>query len=261
MVTLTPDRAVTSSPPKPLPVSQRAALTAASWLIDYWFRFVFRTVRWVVINEADEQAARARYGPVLYATWHQRVAFYLYYFSGNGSSMMTSWKAWGHFAARILERHGLQAPRGSSSRLSRAGAIRDRGGTDALQQMVDLVRQGAAAGLTVDGPSGPPHRVKKGIVLLARETGSPVVPFTAAARRFFHAPSWDRLHLPWPWTPVVVAFGKPMLVPPDADPETIEATRRALERTMAELTVEVDRRVTMERWRAPDAPGSPYTRS
>src|SRR5207237_7284797 len=92
-----------------------------------------------------------------------------------------------------------------------------RGGSQALREMVRLVRSGRAAALTVDGPTGPPRQVQPGIVQLARLTGGWILPITSSSARPRFLASWDRYLLPAPFSKNVVLYGEPFPVPRDAD--------------------------------------------
>jgi len=76
--------------------------------------------------------------------------------------------------------------------------------------------------------------------VLAAATGAPIVPCGFAARPARRLASWDRFLVPLPFARAAVVFGKPAVVPRDADRETARAD---LERTLAEVTESADRLV------------------
>jgi hypothetical protein len=101
-----------------------------------------------------------------------------------------------------------------------------------------VLEQGQIAVFTPDGPRGPRMRAKPGVVRLAMSTGVPIVPITFAASNQRLLASWDRFALALPFARGVLAFGAPLELGRDADPE---AGRRLLEQRLNELTVEADR--------------------
>ncbi len=106
--------------------------------------------------------------------------------------------------------------------------------------MVRLLRGGGIVGITPDGPRGPRMRVGEGTVAIARLSGAPIVPATFATSRRRVLQSWDRFVLALPFARGVFLWGEPIAVPRDADAETGESCRAALEAAMIELTARAD---------------------
>ena len=93
--------------------------------------------------------------------------------------------------------------------------------------MIQEVRGGRPAALTVDGPKGPPRVVQPGILRLVRETGAWLLPISGASSRPRFLRSWDRFLVPLPFSRNVVTYGEPFAVPPSMTDE--EAGRRIAE--------------------------------
>jgi lysophospholipid acyltransferase (LPLAT)-like uncharacterized protein len=101
--------------------------------------------------------------------------------------------------------------------------------------MARLVRQGIQVGLTVDGPRGPRHVAKTGVVMLAKKTGQPILPFHVTAARRWQISSWDRMQLPLPFTRARVEIAAPIYVPRDAADKVVVAKRDELQRALDEI--------------------------
>ena len=86
-----------------------------------------------------------------------------------------------------------------------------------------------------DGSRGPRHKAQPGVVTLARITGSPLIPMTYNAKRKIELDSWDRFLLPLPFTLCVLDFGKPILLPRDADKESVGERLLDLEREGSQI--------------------------
>ncbi len=149
--------------------------------------------------------------PVL-VFWHDRILLATYYFRDRKIIVLSSMSFDGEYTARIIQRFGFGAIRGSSS----------RGGSAAIVNMIKTVRKGLPAGFTVDGPRGPRYQVKTGPVLVAKKTGYPMLPFMVEARKYWSLRSWDRLQIPRPFTRAIVMIGEPIYVDPKADDIEIE---------------------------------------
>jgi len=206
-------------------LKQRLVIRAADIGFYALINLVGRTTRFSVEGWEHWQAATVNGRQPIYTCWHNRVLLSTYFFRRRGIVVMTSRSFDGEYIARFIQRFGYGASRGSSS----------RGAVGALVEMIKLVRQGRPAGFMIDGPRGPRYVAKMGAVLLAKKTGAPVLPFTVNAERYYAAPSWDGLQVPYPFTRARVVIAPPIGVPPDADDIVLEAKRAELQRALDAL--------------------------
>ncbi len=86
------------------------------------------------------------------------------------------------------------------------------GGRAALDALVPHLRSGAATFLNPDGPHGPPHRVRDGVLDLSIATGAPVIAVRCACRRALRLPTWDRKLVPVPFSRIDVFYAPPRWV-------------------------------------------------
>lgn len=193
---------------------------AAAFLIKHWCgtcRVVER------INEEGERNAVKACNGAVYATWHQRMFYFFEDFGNRHIVMMISNSKDGDYANDVALRLGFLSVRGS----------RKKDGHKAMHQLIDLLRQGGhSAGMMVDGPEGPPRVLKMGTVIIARDTGKPIIPMMYGARRRFALISWDRYIIPVPFTDIVIYHGSPIFVPPHASEEECEQIRLHVEHVM-----------------------------
>ena len=204
---------------------QRLIIRAADLAFYALINLVGRTTRFEVEGwEHWEAATRGETQPI-YTFWHNRVFLGTYFFRRRGIVVMTSRSFDGEYIARFIQRFGYGAARGSSS----------RGAVGALVEMVKLVRQGRPAGFTIDGPRGPRYVAKMGAVLLAKKTGAPILPFTVNAARYYAAPSWDALQIPYPFNRARVRIAPPIHVAADANQAELSAKRDELQRALDAL--------------------------
>jgi lysophospholipid acyltransferase (LPLAT)-like uncharacterized protein len=190
----------------------------------------------IVGGDLNEEMVSTKQG-IIYAHWHRYAQYYYFWVRGRRHIMMISQKEGGEYGARCMARVGVLAVRGSTSTLSRSGRIRDKKGREALAAMVRLVRdEGFHAGITVDGAKGPALILKKGAVVLARETGSPILVMTIAARPHVSLFNWDKMWVPLPLSRIVYFFTGPYWVPKNTDDAGIEAIRTKIETHMRQMT-------------------------
>ena len=204
---------------------RRLAIRAADLAFYLAIGLVGATLRFRVEGrEHWDEAARGGSLPV-YTFWHDRIFAGTYFFRRRRIVIMTSRSFDGEYIARFIQRFGYGAVRGSST----------RGAVGALVELTRLVRAGCPAGFSIDGPRGPRHVAKMGAVLLAKKTGAPLLPFTVNAARYYAAPSWDNLQIPYPFTRARVRIAPPILVHPDADEAALELKRDELQRALDSL--------------------------
>ncbi len=140
---------------------------------------------------------------------------------------MTSHSDDGELVARVARPLGVRMVRGSAS----------RGGREGLRELYrDLTRQGGTLVMLPDGPRGPRHRAKLGVVTLAQLAQAPVLPLAFACRRGWRLRSWDRMTVPYPGTRVAVVSGEPLEVPRQLDESEREALRARLDEQLETLS-------------------------
>jgi hypothetical protein len=208
---------------EPFTLKQRIALwfiTLAGYLA---IRLIGPTLKFECSIEEGGPATPKPH-PAVYVFWHRAVIASCWYYRNRQIAVMTSSSFDGEYIARIIEKFGYKAVRGSTSR----GAVR------ALLGMHTELEQDRSVAFTIDGPRGPLYEAKPGPVLLARNTRVPIVPFFIAAEDGWVLKSWDRFVIPKPYTHVHLRLGRFIPVPPEADAPQIQQLH-------AEMQAELDR--------------------
>lgn len=141
--------------------------------------------------------------PALFSFWHGKLWIPIFYFRNRKFLALASSSRDGEYISRALQKYGYQLVRGSSS----------RGGGSALLSLIRLIRKGKSVLITPDGPTGPIHKVKPGIVYLQEKTGAPIIPVGVAIKRKKIFGSWDRLNFPLPGTRAVLVIGQQLFLP------------------------------------------------
>ncbi|MBK1828093.1 lysophospholipid acyltransferase family protein [Haloferula rosea] len=199
--------------------SRKATLLGktAGWLMRLWCG----TLR----IEIDDRCGLVEIdGPVLYALWHNRIfivpAAWKKLCRGRREAVvLTSASHDGAMLARAVGVFGIGSVRGSSSRR----------GVAALVALRKAVRSGVDCCITPDGPRGPRYVLQPGLVKLAETSGAPVIPIHAEFSSVWKLKSWDRFHLPKPFSRVRVIFDEALAVPPGLSEDDFETWRARLE--------------------------------
>jgi lysophospholipid acyltransferase (LPLAT)-like uncharacterized protein len=157
--------------------------------------------------------------------WHGAIFAATWWWRNRGIMVLTSTNFDGLWTGRVIEHMGYRVAPGSSS----------RGGLRGLVLMARGLEKGHDVAFTLDGPRGPRHVAKPGPVMLARRTGHPVVAFHIGLQRaHVFEKSWDRAHVPLPFSRAITVIAPAIDVPQGA-------SRELLEQKLAELQATLDR--------------------
>lgn len=167
------------------------------------------------------------------AIWHQNLFAGILAQTGRRHVVIVSRSGDGDPVSFLCKRLGHQVSRGSS----RCGT-RDKGGKQAKDEMIDILRSGIPGAITVDGPRGPAHVVKPGIIEMARLTGLPIVPYLPLPRHYWSFKSWDRFRVPKPFTKIDIHYGVPLHVPADTPFEAFAG----IQQTIADALIDIEQR-------------------
>ena len=189
-------------------------------------RLIHLSCRFEIVGEENYRVLLERNDPKIAAFWHFCYPSILYFFRDQGYLTIISRSRDGELAARMVKRLGYFPFRGSPR----------KGGAAALKGMISAFRDGPGGGFVADGSQGPAQVAQEGLLLLARYTGSPIIPVSVAAGRCWRLRTWDRTLLPKPFTKVAFAFGPMMRIERGASSAQIEERRVELERTLNEIT-------------------------
>nr|WP_320051407.1 lysophospholipid acyltransferase family protein [uncultured Desulfuromonas sp.] len=205
-------------------------MNLAPWLAARIIRLLAWTSRKEIIGSDAVRELWQRDEPVILSFWHDQLLLMAQGYQGPGAQILISASKDGELIARTMQHLGQQAVRGSSS----------RGGSAAFKQLLRLARQPKDLVITPDGPRGPRHELKDGVVQLARMSGRAVVPMALVAGRGHRFASWDRFLLPYPFGRLVYAYGTPQYCAKEDDPQLF---RQQLERAMRETQLSAEQRL------------------
>jgi lysophospholipid acyltransferase (LPLAT)-like uncharacterized protein len=172
--------------------------------------------------------------PAIFAFWHGQhfMTPFIKTKQSHRGKVLISRHRDGEFNAIAVERLGIGTIRGSGDHGS---AFHRKGGVGAFKEMVRALEDNYNVALTADVPKR--SRVAGlGIIMLARESGRPIMPFAMATSRFIRLKNWDRTTINLPFGRGALVGGDIIMVPPDADTETMEKLRAQLEATLNDAT-------------------------
>jgi lysophospholipid acyltransferase (LPLAT)-like uncharacterized protein len=172
--------------------------------------------------------------PAILAFWHGQhfMTPFIKIRESHRAKVLISRHRDGEFNAIAAERLGIETIRGSGDHGS---AFHRKGGVGAFKEMVRALEDGYNIASTADVPKRA-RIAGLGIIMLARESGRPILPFAMVTSRFIRLNNWDRTTINLPFGRGAVVGIDAVHVPPDADGETMEKLRLQVETYLNEAT-------------------------
>jgi lysophospholipid acyltransferase (LPLAT)-like uncharacterized protein len=172
--------------------------------------------------------------PAIFAFWHGQhfITPFIKTKDSHRAKVLISLHRDGEFNAIAAERLGIGTIRGSGDH---GAAFHRKGGVGAFKEMVRALQENYNVALTADVPKR--SRVAGlGIIMLARESGRPIMPFAMATSRFIRLNNWDHTTINLPFGRGALVGIEEVIVPSDADAATMERLRQQLEANLNEAT-------------------------
>jgi lysophospholipid acyltransferase (LPLAT)-like uncharacterized protein len=207
-----------------------------------YIKVLWYTCRWTFETPTETQKLFDNNLPIIAIFWHGRMVMmpkakpHKYRLD-----MLNSHNKAGTFMSQMCEPFNIGTIKGSSINPSKP--TKDKGGMQAVRDMVKTLKNGIAVGLTPDGPRGPAMKMTDGALMIARLSGIPIIPVTFSAKSGYFTKTWDRLLLPYPFTKGTIKHGEPFYVPRDMQDNDMENYRLKLENIMNNMVEELDIRL------------------
>lgn len=172
-------------------------------------------------------AERLRSTQSIVALWHNTIFvpcyFYRYVIRGKiCMSMLTSASKDGTMLSTVAKSYGMRTVRGSAHR---RGAI---GFFDMLREL----REGMSMCITPDGPKGPCYKCRPGVIKLASTSGLSITPLRFKFGACLRTRTWDRFHIPLPFSRVEMEICPQISVPKDITEEDLASYCSRLEQAL-----------------------------
>ncbi len=209
-------------------------------LIDRWagaalaryIRYVERT-SWRTKEMGEELEHYYHHHPCIIAMWHGQFALLpIIKPSYLPADVMLARHRDAALMAEALKHFDIQLIRGAGA----ASRAKDRGGSHAFMAAVQALRDGRSVGMTADVPGGEARRAGLGIVMVARQSGRPILPVAMATSRYLALPTWSRMTINLPYSAMGFSVGPIVRVPRDTPTEDLERYRQAVEDSLNTAT-------------------------
>lgn len=95
-------------------------------------------------------------------------------------------------------------------------------GKDALERVLHQLRNGYSTMINPDGPHGPIKKLKPGVLIMAKETGVPIIPITMDASPKWVMDTWDKKKQPLPFSKIRIEYHEPIYIRNDFNESDIK---------------------------------------
>jgi lysophospholipid acyltransferase (LPLAT)-like uncharacterized protein len=157
----------------------------SSFIATHILKIYLRTIR-VYTPKAIPKGA-------ILALWHKDLPASIKAFSYNSITVQISASKDGKIAHSLCRSMGYKTIAGSSSSLQAS-----------IRSLKKSIESDNSCGITLDGPKGPAGKCSAGALWLTRKTKAPLFLITATYSLSYRIKSWDRMHLPLPFSRVTV---------------------------------------------------------
>lgn len=209
-----------------------------NWLITstilVLIRFIGLTTSVRQINNKFFSKSVQEYGSVILATWHQNIFFSVWLLRKKKLTALISSSEDGQLIYNVFKNYGYSAVRGSTT----------RGGIPALKKLINLLKNKKSVAITPDGPIGPPEKIQSGVILLAKYSGVPIIPWHYESLNQWELNSWDKHKIPKPFTSIIESFGEPFHVPKTLTPEDVPLFCKKLEKNLKQLVKKTSEQIS-----------------
>ncbi len=200
-------------------LGDRLLVALAPPLASVIIRLLHLSIRSQVLGQERLSNEWQRGQNVIISFWHDQLLMMVLGYPGKKARILISASKDGELIARVMRFFGQDAVRGSSS----------RGARKAFKHLLQIAREPTDLVITPDGPKGPRHQIKDGVVQLARMSGRPIIPMAFVCSKGHRFASWDRFLFPYPFSRGVYSFGEALSY---QDGESTESFRERIKQAM-----------------------------
>lgn len=194
---------------------------------------IFRLTRWEKVNFEIPAAYVDKKRPFIVCFWHGRLMMMPYAWALKKKRpfhMLISGHRDGRLISKVISYLGIRTIEGSSTHM----------GETALKGMVRILKNQGTVGITPDGPKGPCHKAKMGLIMASYLTQADILPATFSVSSFKIFKSWDQFLWAFPSRKGLLVWGKPIKAPSNKSSDTFEKARVEVEKELINLMQHAD---------------------
>ncbi|WP_319476919.1 DUF374 domain-containing protein [Marispirochaeta aestuarii] len=200
------------------------------FLLAELLRLLRRSWRISIINKEVLDNLYEENTPFLLFFWHGNYAPVFPILEGYKAAVISSRSERGSVIAEVCLNFGYQS-----------ALLSDRPSREAFDQMRRILSDSRAAGTAADGPLGPRHQVKAGLIYLAAHLNLRLLPLAVAcSSKIVLKKRWDKLEIPLPCARIALVFGEAFEIPSGGGKERIRQTAAHTRETLQLLEAQAE---------------------
>lgn len=195
-------------------IRSKAVQTVLGVLVGAWLALCYATMRCTVVGRENAEKVWNSGEGAIVPFWHARIALSRPAWDPDAPQKpagLISLSPDGEFFSHSLTFLNVAAIRGSTSKRTRSGRMKNKGGSEAFRGGLKWVEDGNVLAITPDGPRGPARRMTEGAVMLAQLSGRPVLMLGMASKPCIRLKTWDRMIVPLPFSRLVLVWAEPFV--------------------------------------------------
>ncbi|MFL2983812.1 MAG: lysophospholipid acyltransferase family protein [Candidatus Neomarinimicrobiota bacterium] len=146
--------------------------------------------------------ALAKNQSVIFSVWHGQLLSILYDLRKENITAVAGTHKDAELISVVAKGWGWKMIRGSS---------KEKGNVAYKGMIKTLKKPGSMLFITPDGPTGPRHIPKFGIIRAAQSTNSIVIPISVYSTKNWKFKNWDTFYLEKPFGKIFIEYGKPII--------------------------------------------------
>lgn len=171
---------------------------------------------------ASDKSAGAFKSSLVCSCYHNNLIPLIFAYRNKNYFGLVSKKMDGEIADFYLNKFGYKTIRGSSR----------EGGTEALYEIIPLLKNNIVISIPFDGPKGPVYRMKKGIIWLANRAKYPLLFGYCYFSKAWRLWNWDGLYIPYPFSKALIVFDEPFFVEGKLHKKDLDSYKANIEKKM-----------------------------
>jgi lysophospholipid acyltransferase (LPLAT)-like uncharacterized protein len=184
------------------------------WIAHVLMRLLYSSLR-VTVTGYDGLLTASK-EPLIIALWHDQLLL---------GPMVFGILSKNHFAAVISNSRDGRLLASFIETFSKVKTILvgHRSRHKALLQMIQALKKRVILIITPDGPRGPKHEVKAGVIFSAQQSEAPIVAMRWLASSAWKLKTWDQLTIPKPFSKVTIHFEHSLACPKENCRHSLQA--------------------------------------
>lgn len=205
-----------------IPFLLKPFLFVYGWVVGFGFvalNFTFRSLIKIEYVQSEHVDNASNF---IFALWHENLP--LYFIAHPTFSRPHCWLSFPYWHMKPV--HIMKKLIGIKEIAFGASGI---DGKKALKQVIDRLQEGYSTFINPDGPKGPAHVMKDGVLIMSLKTDTPIIPISFQVCGNWRLPSWDGKRYPPFFKTLRVVYGEPVLVTEDNMDWAREQVARAMD--------------------------------